>query len=390
MPKKRINSTLSEWRIPFFEPDLGEAELEAVTRVIRSKWLTMGEVTAEFESRFTELVGCRHAVAVSSCTAALHVALMCLGVGPGDEVICPSLTFVATANAIRYCGARPVFADVESLDNWNVSRASVEAVVTAKTKAIIVVHYAGYPCDMPAILEFARSRDLLVVEDAAHAVGASLIGRAMGAWGHFGCFSFFANKNMTTGEGGMLTTDDAELAERAARMRSHGMTSLTLDRYKGHAFSYDVIDVGYNYRMGELNASLGLAQLAVLKTRNEQREEWVECYRRRLSSVAGLTVPFRNAVGQSSYHIMPVLLPESVDRQRIMQELKTAGVQTSIHFRPVDTFSSYQAAGLGPCDYLAHTHQIGARVVTLPLYPSMRLDQLDYVCEILEWALASS
>ena len=315
---------------------------------------------------------------------------MCLGVGPGDEVICPSLTFVATANAIRYCGARPVFADVESLDNWNVSRASVEAVVTAKTKAIIVVHYAGYPCDMPAILEFARSRDLLVVEDAAHAVGASLIGRAMGAWGHFGCFSFFANKNMTTGEGGMLTTDDAELAERAARMRSHGMTSLTLDRYKGHAFSYDVIDVGYNYRMGELNASLGLAQLAVLKTRNEQREEWVECYRRRLSSVAGLTVPFRNAVGQSSYHIMPVLLPESVDRQRIMQELKTAGVQTSIHFPPVDTFSSYQAAGLGPCDYLAHTHQIGARVVTLPLYPSMRLDQLDYVCEILEWALASS
>ena len=154
-----MNSTLSEWRIPFFEPDLGEAELEAVTRVIRSKWLTMGEVTAEFESRFTELVGCRHAVAVSSCTAALHVALMCLGVGPGDEVICPSLTFVATANAIRYCGARPVFADVESLDNWNISRASVEAVVTAKTKAIIVVHYAGYPCDMPAILEFARFKE---------------------------------------------------------------------------------------------------------------------------------------------------------------------------------------------------------------------------------------
>ncbi len=385
-----MNSTLSEWRIPFFEPDLGEAELEAVTRLIRSKWLTMGEVTAEFESRFKDLVGCRHAVAVSSCTAALHVALMCLGVGPGDEVICPSLTFVATANAIGYCGARPVFADVESLDNWNVSRASVEAVVTAKTKAIIVVHYGGYPCDMPTILEFARSRDLLVVEDAAHAVGASLNGRAMGAWGHFGCFSFFSNKNMTTGEGGMLTTDDAELAEHAARMRSHGMTSLTLDRYKGHAFSYDVIDVGYNYRMGELNASLGLAQLAMLKARNEQRKELVECYRHRLSSVADLTVPFRNAVGQSSYHIMPVLLPESVDRQRIMQELKTAGVQTSIHFRPVDTFSSYQAVGLGPCHHLAHTHQIGARVVTLPLYPSMRFDQLDYVCEILERALASS
>jgi dTDP-4-amino-4,6-dideoxygalactose transaminase len=378
---------VSEWRIPFFEPDLGKAEIEAVTHVIRSKWLTMGDTTAEFESRFTELVGCRHAVAVSSCTAALHIALMCLGVGPGDEVICPSLTFVATANAIRYCGARPVFADVESLDNWNVSRATLQAVVTSKTKAMIVVHYAGYPCEMAAIMEFAKARGLAVVEDAAHAAGASLNGRALGAWGHFGCFSFFSNKNMTTGEGGMLTTDDHNLAERARRLRSHGMTSPTLDRYKGHAFSYDVTDLGYNYRMGELNASLGLAQLAMLKARNEQRRELVEHYHHRLSSIPLVKIPFLNAAGESSYHIMPVMLPEKSHRARVMEAMKNAGVQTSIHFRPVDTFSSYQEASLGPYNHLPHTRQIGERVITLPLYPSMRSDDVDYVCQTLEKAL---
>jgi dTDP-4-amino-4,6-dideoxygalactose transaminase len=381
---------VSEWRVPFFEPDLGDAELEAVTRVLQSKWLTMGDVTTEFESRFSELIGCRYAVAVSSCTAALHLALIGIGVKPGEEVICPSLTFVATANAIRYCGAKPVFADVESLDDWNVSRRTLEAVVTPNTKAAIVVHYAGYPCEMPAVMQFAESKGLAIVEDAAHAAGASLNGRALGAWGHFGCFSFFSNKNMTTGEGGMLTTENYDVAERARRLRSHGMTSLTLDRYKGHAFSYDVIDLGYNYRMGELNASLGLVQLAMLNARNEQRRKLVEHYRRLLLSVPGLRVPFLNAVGRSGYHIMPVLLPQRVNRRRVMERMKTAGVQTSIHFRPVDTFTSYHETELGACNHLPYTHEIGERALTLPLYPSMRADQAEYVCEVLQRALAAA
>jgi dTDP-4-amino-4,6-dideoxygalactose transaminase len=376
-----------DWHIPLFDLDLGEAELDAVTRVLRSKWLTMGDLTIQFESRFADFVGCRHAVAVNSCTAALHLALLAAGVEPGDEVVCPSLTFVATANAIRYCGAKPVFADVESLDHWNVNRAALEAVVTPKTRVLVVVHYGGYPCDMAGIMEFVRTRDLAVVEDAAHAPGASLAGRAMGAWGQFGCFSFFSNKNMTTGEGGMLTTDRDDLAERVRRLRSHGMTSLTLDRHKGHAFSYDVIDLGYNYRMGELNAALGLAQLAELKVRNKRRGDLVAHYRERLSAVPGLRVPFENTAGQAAYHLMPVLLPEGCDRRRVMEAMKAAGVQTSIHYQPVDTFTAYRQAGLGPCDHLPHTHQIGERVVTLPLYPSMHADQVDYVCEVLDKAL---
>jgi dTDP-4-amino-4,6-dideoxygalactose transaminase len=380
----------SEWRIPFFDPDLGQAELEAVTRVIESKWLTMGEITAAFEGRFSEFVDCRYAVAVSSCTAALHIALRCLDIGPGDEVICPAMTFVATANAIRYCGAKPVFADVESLKHWNIGRCGIESVTTPRTKAILVVHYGGYPCDMPAIIELARSRGLSVVEDAAHAIGASLQGRALGTWGDVGCFSFFSNKNMTTGEGGMLTTNRGDLAERARLLRSHGMTTVTLDRYKGHASAYDVVELGYNYRMGELNASLGLVQLGALKKRNAQRKEWVERYRRRLSSIPGLMLPFLCAGGESAYHIMPILLPEGTDRARIMDALKADGVQTSIHFQPIDTFTSYREAGLGPCDHLIHTHQIGERVLTLPLYPSMRPEEVDYVCDALDGILRAS
>src|SRR5262249_37992626 len=202
------------------------------------------------------------AVAAKSCTAALHLALVCAGVGPGDEVVCPALTFVATANAVRYCGATPVFADVDSLEHWNVSRRRLEAMLTPRTRALLVVHYGGYPCEMGPIMALAAERGLAVVEDAAHVPGASLDGRALGTWGLLGCFSFFSNKNMTTGEGGMITTDRDDLAERARRLRSHGMTTLTLDRHKGHAFSYDVTELGFNYRIGELNAALGLVQLA--------------------------------------------------------------------------------------------------------------------------------
>lgn len=377
-------------RVPLFEPDLGQAEIDALTDVIRSKWLTMGDLTKRFESKFAEFSGCRHAVAVSSGTAALHVALQSIGIKPGDEVICPSLTFVATANAVLYCGATPVFADVESLDDWNISSRTIQAVISARTRAIIVVHYAGYPCDMPAIMEFARSRGLAVVEDVAHAPGGKLDGVAMGAWGDVGCFSFFSNKNMTTGEGGMLTSNRADVAERAGRIRSHGMTTLTLDRDRGHAFGYDVLELGYNYRMSELNAAVGLVQLAELTARNWRRHGLAERYRRNLGECHGLSLPFLQARGEVTYHLFPVLLPAGCERLPIMERMRDAGVQTSVHYRPIDTFTSYQKAGLGPRDYLAHTHLIGERVLTLPIYPSMTTEQVDYVSSTLKRAMSAT
>jgi dTDP-4-amino-4,6-dideoxygalactose transaminase len=372
-----------KWRVALSEPDLGDAEIDALTRVIRSKWLTMGDLTSEFERRFAEFVGCKHALAVNSCTAALHVALTAANVGPADEVICPALTFVATANAILYVGARPVFADVESRDCWNVSRDTIDAVATSATKAVIVVHYGGYPCDMAAITAWARDRGVAVIEDAAHAPGASVDGRNIGNWGDFGCFSFFSNKNMTTAEGGMVTFNGEGLLERLRGLRSHGMTTVTLDRHRGHAHSYDVVDLGYNYRMSELNAALGLVQLDSVVSRNRLRLTLIEQYRESLSDIAGISIPFAQHPGVAAHHLMPILLPEYADRRRIMDRLREAGIQTSIHYRPIDTFTAYQNRGLGPCEHLPLTHAIGERQLTLPLYPSLHPRDVDFVCATL-------
>lgn len=375
------------WRVPLFDPDLGPEEEQALVDVIRSKWLTMGERTKEFEARFAEETGVPVALACNSATAALHMALAALDVGPGDEVIVPSLTFVATANAVRYCGARPVFADVTSLEEWNVGVQSIERVVTPRTKAIAVVHYAGYPCDMRGIVDLARDRGIAVVEDAAHAPCASLDGVGLGAWGDVGCFSFFSNKNMTTAEGGMVTTRRPELAERLGRLRSHGMTTLTLDRHKGHAFGYDVVDLGFNYRMTELNAALGLVQLRHVRERNARRAVAVAEYRRRLAALDGLHVPFATYRGEPAFHLMPVLLPPDVERSDVMSSLRDAGIQSSIHYRPIDTFSAYVDAGLGPSQAVPLSHRIGEGVITLPLYPSMSTSQIAAVCDALQAAL---
>jgi len=359
-----------EWRIPLSDIDFGAEEAAAVQEVVQSRWLTMGAVTQEFEREFAGYVNARHAIAVTNATAALHLACLVAGLGPGTEAIVPSLTFVATANAVRYTGATPVFADIECEGWLNLAPASVEAHLTEHTRAIVVVHYGGYPCDMPAILEIARRRGLMVIEDAAHAIGSDLDGRKLGTWGDMGCYSFFSNKNMTTGEGGMLTTDDDDLAERLRLLRSHGMTSLSWDRYKGHAWSYDVVDLGYNYRIDEIRSALGRAQLGKLERNNLRRRELTGLYHEWLQRLAPqISVPFRADRGRSACHLLPILLPSGSDRTHFMEAMKTRGIQTSIHYPPVHQFRIYRAAGDEVA--LPLTEQIAARQVTLPLYPAM-------------------
>jgi len=376
------------WKIPLFDIDIGAAEIEAVTEVLSSRWLTMGEQTQAFEAEFGKFVGSRHVFCVSNGTAALHLALAASGIGPGDEVIVPALTFVATANAILYTGATPVFADVSSTTDFTIAPSQIEACLSSRTRAILVMHYAGFPCEMNEIGRIARERQLVIIEDAAHAPGARLGGKYCGTFGVCGCFSFFSNKNMAMGEGGIVTTDDDGIAEKLRLMRSHGMTSLTLDRYKGHNYSYDVIELGYNYRNTELQATIGLVQLRKLPDYNLQRKKLTEYYYQQLTGVPGLTIPFQQHPGQSSYHIFPILLEAGINRKNFMSYLKENGIQTSIHYPPIHQFSYHRQLKESRRNDLTLTEDISQREVTLPLYPLMSFKQIDYIVEIIKRFMA--
>jgi dTDP-4-amino-4,6-dideoxygalactose transaminase len=373
-----------EWRVPLADLDYGEEEIQAVLEVLKSRWLTMGGVTQEFERQFAAFLDAQHALAVSNATEALHLACLALGIGPGDEVIVPSLTFVATANAVLYTGARVRFADILGPDEPNISPEAIGRLINPHTRAIIVVHYGGFPCRIDEILEIASRHGLAVIEDAAHAPGASLSGKALGTWGDVGCFSFFSNKNLSTGEGGMLVTNREDIAQKARLLRSHGMTSLTWDRHQGHAYTYDVVALGYNYRIDEIRAALGLAQLHKLPTNNSRRKAITEQYWAGLQETS-LGLPFRNWTEDpavlSAYHIFPVLLSSGMDRKAFMDSLRANGVQTSIHYPPIHQFSYYRE--LTPEAVLPQTEQLSVREVTLPLYPSM--DQAS-----IQWVLRST
>lgn len=377
-----------DWRVPLADIDFGVEEEQAVQQVVRGRWLSMGEHTQNFEKEFADFIGAKHAIAVTNATAALHLACLAVGLKPKDEVILPSLTFVATANAVRYTGAIPIFADIESEDWLTISPASIEKHITDKTRAILVMHYAGYPCDMTAILDIARRYDLAVIEDSAHAIGSELDGRKLGAWGQIGCFSFFSNKNMTTGEGGMLTTGDDTLAERLKILRSHGMTSLSWDRHKGHAWSYDVVDLGYNYRIDEMRAALGRVQLKKVSANNQRRAALTALYRELLAELApDIKMPFAASRGTSCFHILPILLPAGTDRIRFMEAMKARGVQTSIHYPPVHQFQIYRTRARWTNGLLPVTGQAAAREVTLPLYPAMQTADVEWVVESVRKAL---
>lgn len=366
-----------EWRVPLADLDFGEEETQAIQSVLSSKWLTMGEVTKHFENEFAKLAHSKFAFAVSNATQALHLACLALGIGPGDEVIVPSLSFVATANAVLYCGADVRFAEIISPEDLTIDPQSITQQITPKTKAIIVMHYAGFPCRVHEIMSLAAEHNLPVIEDAAHAPGAILDGKPLGTWGDVGCFSFFSNKNLATGEGGMITCQREDLAEKFKLLRSHGMTSLTYDRHQGHAFSYDVVDLGYNYRIDEIRSALGLEQLQKLPQNNAERARLTHAYWHALKGL-DLTLPFsKTGQGVPAHHIFPILLPTSVNRHTFMTQLRDAGIQSSIHYRPIHTFT-YYVYRYGQ-QSLPLTEEVAKREVTLPLYPTMGDGKLQYV-----------
>ena len=376
-----------DWQIPLADIDFDSREEAAVIEVLKSRWLSMGAVSQAFEAEFASYVGARHALAVANGTAALHMACLAVGLGPGDEVIVPSLTFVATANAIRYTGAIPIFVDIESEQDLDISVSLIEKKLTKRTRAIMVMHYGGYACDMPAIMKLAKVHGLIVIEDAAHAIGSEIEGRRLGVWGEVGCFSFFSNKNMTTGEGGMVVTNDDAAADKMRILRSHGMTTMTWDRHKGHAWSYDVVELGYNYRIDEIRAALGRVQLSKLERNNQLRRDLSTLYREQLSElIPTIIVPFDKPRGRSACHLLPVLLPVGCDRFGFMEYMKTHGIQTSIHYPPIHKFKTYSEGGKTLYN-LPLTEDVAGREVTLPLYPGLTDENVAYVVQSVRGAI---
>lgn len=367
------------WKIPLCDLAYDEREQRAVLGVLEGKWLTAGAETAAFENEFAAFVGSDcHAVALSNCTAALALALVLSDISPGDEVIIPSLTFVAAINVVTAMGAHPVLADCTSLSDWNMSVDTIEPLITPRTKAVMVVHFAGMPCHMEPIVELCTNRGIRLIEDAAHAVGSYYNNRHVGSFGDVGCFSFFSNKNMAVGEGGMIVTRAPGLFEKARLLRSHGMTGMTVERHAGKGFSYDVLLPGYNYRIDEIRSALGRVQLNKLENNNCRREEIDALYRATLAPLNELVIPFQHIqpAFRSSRHIFPMLLPKGCDRRAFMTFLKEQGVQTSIHYPAMDTFTWYASRVVTPpC-----AAEISTRTVTLPLYPGMTNADVYFVC----------
>jgi dTDP-4-amino-4,6-dideoxygalactose transaminase len=379
-----------KWKYPLSDIDLGKEEEQEVLKVLRSKWLSTGPVTERFEKAFSEYLGGGYAIAVSNGTAALHLALKSLNLKEGEEVILPSLTFIATANAVLYIGAKPIFADIVGTEDLNISRKEIERKITKKTKAIMVMHYGGYPCNMKAILGMAKGYGLYVIEDAAHAPGAEYQGKKCGLIGDIGCFSFFSNKNLVTGEGGMVVTRNKAWAETIQKMRSHGMEALSWDKYRGHLSSYDIQEVGYNYRATEIQSTLGLVQLKKLDRNNRKRKRLVEIYRQELQGVDKISIPFLKFKGNPSYHLYPILVAPSIDRNKVMKRLKDFGIQTSVHYPPVHLFSLYRKRFGFKRGMLPETEEVSRREVTLPLHPRMNDEDVKWITKKLKAVIRES
>lgn len=364
-------SAAPRWRVALADPTIEAPELAAVTEVLRSRWLSAGAQTRRFEQEFAHRLGVPDAVAVSSGTAALHLAAMALDLGPGDEVILPSLSFVAAAAVVALAGATPVFADIRGTDDLTVDPAGVERLVTARTRAVVAMHYGGYPADIAALRAVADRHRLWLVEDAAHAPVVRAGGRALGTYGDLGCFSFYVTKNLTTGEGGMVVARDPARLDRIRLTRSHYLTSSGWDRAHSGAAGYDVPGIGLNYRPTELGSALGRVQLTRLAADRARRRALVAVYREILDRVPGLAIPFAGWTGDSAHHLLVVLLPPGVSRERVRAGLTGAGIQTSVHYPPTHRFSYYRRRFPVAPAGLPVTEAVAPRLLSLPLHSRM-------------------
>ncbi len=374
-----------EYKIPLFQLNFGEEEIQAVTDTIHSKWISTGPKCEALEKQFIEMFHVNYAVSLSNCTDALHLACIICDIKPGDEIICPSLTFAASVNCIKYVGATPVFCDIVGPEHININPDIIEKLITEKTKAIIVVHMGGFPAKMDEITALAKKHNLKVIEDSCHGPLSEYKGKKLGTIGDVGCFSFFSNKNISTGEGGMLITNNEAMATRARLLRSHGMTTMSYQRASGHATSYDIVDLGYNFRLDDIRASIAVVQMNKLERDLEKRILVRQRYVEQLSKINGIIIPFADNTEFVSNYIMPVVLKSSseIKRDRVREVLHSAGIQTSVHYPAIHRFSIYK----GNNAILPQTEYVTDNEITLPMYASLSFDEIDFIVETLDKAI---
>src|SRR5215471_9522084 len=372
--------------LPYNRSLIGEEEIDAVVQVLRSGWLTTGARTREFEAAFARYVGAANTVALNSCTAALHLALVAVGIREGDEVILPTMTFAASGEVIFYLGARPVLVDCLP-NSFQLDPEQVAGKITSRTRAILPVHFAGAPCDLDPICDLAKRHNLKVVEDAAHALPTRYKGRMVGTLGDITCFSFYATKTLTTGEGGMVATGNLDYAEKIRRLSLHGISKDAWKRYSAEgSWRYDILDVGYKYNMTDLQAALGLAQLGKCDSMLARRAYIANCYDQLLQSLDGFTTLPVPADIEHAWHLYIVQVSHealTINRDRVIEELKNRGIGTSVHFIPLHLHPLYQAVlGYRDGDF-PNAEERFSRAISLPIYAAMSEADISRVMDAL-------
>jgi dTDP-4-amino-4,6-dideoxygalactose transaminase len=380
-----------ETLLPFFRPNVGDAEIEAVTDVLRSGWLTYGPKVREFGEACRAYLGVEHALPVASCSAGLFVTLKALGVGPGDEVVLPSLTFIATLTAVRHCGAKPVLADIDP-ENLGLDPAAFEKAITPKTKVVLPVHLAGHPCRIEEIIAIARKHDIKVVEDAAHSFGAEVKGARLGGLGDATVFSFYATKCITSGDGGLVTTNDQELADKVALLSFHGMDGNAWQRYRDKGrWYYEVVDYGYKAHLGDPAAALGLVQLGRSDEFMAARTAIVEKFNAAFADLPGVVTPTEADWATHAWHLYVLRVdPEKIrdGRDGLVADLADCSIGSSVHFIPLHHHPVYREEAAAFVPHLTETDRYYREAVSLPLFPDMTDQEVADVITVVTESIA--
>ena len=367
-------------KVPYFVPWINNEDKKNVQKSLEQRWLTNGPILKKFENKFEQYIGIKYSAGVGSATQALHLSMRALKIGPGDEVIVPTFTFAATANSVLYCGAKPIFTDIDN-ETFNISPEEIEKNISKKTKAIIVVHYGGQSCDMSKILTIAKKNKIKVIEDCAHALGATFKNKKCGSMGLAGCFSFYPTKIITTGEGGMITTNSKSMFDKVNILRSQGMSIQAKERETNSSWKYDIVDLGYNYRLDEIRASLGLSQFNRITKINQKRIRIAHKYNKLIKEIKGLSIPIRKDDRNHIYHLYTIKIEKDypITRDQLFEKLAKKGIGTSVQYFPLHFMSLYKNKYKKKKNNFRIANELKEKILCLPIYPQMTDKEIQYV-----------